>query len=371
MSMKKFSMFVLHPPPLTPPHGRRGNKAAALLFGYCLCTLVFTAEALGQGIHHPFAVGANEGAVGNISGWAGWILAQESGFYRLLTGTIRAAKENGSAIWALAGLSFAYGVFHAAGPGHGKAIITSYMVSNEKALRRGLVLSLLAALLQAIVAVAIVGIAAWLFNLTARYMTEAAHGLEIASYIGIVLLGVALVWSKGSALYVALRSFPASGIMQAFGPPKLAFETQGPRAFAADDCTDHIHGPQCGHLLAADPTKLGTDFHWKSALATVLTAGARPCSGAILVLVFTLAQGIFWLGIGATFAMSLGTALTTGSLAAFAVFLKKLAVKFSGTGSYRALVVGRFIEVAAALAVLTFGLALLLATWAGHFSARS
>ena len=90
-----------------------------------------------KGVHHPFAVGVNEGAA-SVDGVGGWILAQESGFYRLLTGAIRAVKESGSAAWMLAALSFGYGVFHAAGPGHGKAVIASYMVANERVLRRGL-----------------------------------------------------------------------------------------------------------------------------------------------------------------------------------------------------------------------------------------
>ena len=53
-------------------------------------------------------------------------------FYRALSGLIRAAKTDGSAYWSLIGISFIYGVFHAAGPGHGKAVISSYMVANER-----------------------------------------------------------------------------------------------------------------------------------------------------------------------------------------------------------------------------------------------
>ena len=58
-------------------------------------------------------------------GIAGWLIAKQAEFYRMLSGTIRAAKTDGSAVWLLMGISFAYGVFHAAGPGHGKAVISS------------------------------------------------------------------------------------------------------------------------------------------------------------------------------------------------------------------------------------------------------
>ena len=95
-------------------------------------------------------------------------MAKQAEFYRGLSGTIRAAKQDGTAVWGLFGLSFLYGVFHAAGPGHGKAVISSYMVANDETWRRGVVLSFASALLQALVAVAIVGVAAALLNATAR-----------------------------------------------------------------------------------------------------------------------------------------------------------------------------------------------------------
>ncbi len=79
-------------------------------------------------------------------------------------------------------ISFAYGIFHAAGPGHGKAVISSYLVANEETARRGIVLSFASALLQALVAVAIVGVFAWLLNATAKTMCGAEKAIEIASY---------------------------------------------------------------------------------------------------------------------------------------------------------------------------------------------
>ena len=100
-------------------------------------------------------------------GIAGWLLAKQAEFYRMLSGTIRSAKTDGSAVWLLMGISFAYGVFHAAGPGHGKAVISSYLVANEETWKRGIMLSFLSAFLQAMVAVALVGIAAALLGATA------------------------------------------------------------------------------------------------------------------------------------------------------------------------------------------------------------
>ncbi len=64
--------------------------------------------------------GAAEPQVGGI---VGWLLSKQSEFYREMSATIRAAKSDGSAVWTLLAISFAYGIFHAAGPGHGKAVI--------------------------------------------------------------------------------------------------------------------------------------------------------------------------------------------------------------------------------------------------------
>ena len=128
-----------------------------------------------------------------------WIFAKQAEFYRQFSGLIRAARADGSAAWSLLGLSFLYGMFHAAGPGHGKAVISSYLVANEETWKRGVVLSFASALLQAAVAVAIVGIAAALLNATAATMRGAVNVIEIVSYSLIVLIGVRLLWVKGRA----------------------------------------------------------------------------------------------------------------------------------------------------------------------------
>jgi nickel/cobalt exporter len=341
----------------------RGLAAARPVLPLALLCMVvlLPSQSLGQGVHHPFAVGANEGAAGSVQGVSGWILAREAGFYRLLSGAIRAAKQSGAAAWGLAGLSLAYGIFHAAGPGHGKMVIASYMLANERALRRGLVIAFGAALLQGFSAVAIVGIGAIVFRATAKHMTAAANAVEIASYAGIVILGGALVYLKGAGLLSAWRTMPA-----------VAVTAEGAaRAFLADDCAgNHVHGPGCAHFHAPDPRTLGAGFSWKSALLTMTAAGSRPCSGAILVLVFALAQGIFSIGVFAVLAMSLGTAITTAALASTAVLAKNAAVKYSKAGSGRALIAGRLFEAGAALAVLGLGLILLFAAFAGGNAAN-
>ncbi len=132
-------------------------------------------------------------------GIAGWLLAKQAEFYRMLSGTIRAAKTDGSAVWLLMGISFAYGIFHAAGPGHGKAVISSYLVANEETWKRGIALSFASAFIQALVAVLLVGIAAALLNATKATMDRAVWWIEVVSYALIALVGARLLWTKGRA----------------------------------------------------------------------------------------------------------------------------------------------------------------------------
>ena len=132
--------------------------------------------------------------------------AKQAEFYRQFSGLIRAAKADGSAAWSLMGLSFLYGIFHAAGPGHGKAVISSYLVANEETWLRGVVLSLASALLQAVVAIAVVGIAAALLNLTAPRMNSAINTIETISYALIAVIGVRLLWVKGRAFFGAVQT---------------------------------------------------------------------------------------------------------------------------------------------------------------------
>lgn len=313
--------------------------------------------------HNPFSVGISEGG-GPASGITGWILAQQAAFERVLAGAVRATRDDWHAGWTLAGYSFAYGVFHAAGPGHGKAVVASYLIANERALRRGLVISLLAAVLQGVVAIAVVGIVAAVLHQTAVQMRWTAQLVETASYAGVAGLGGWLVWCKGRALAAMLQPVPAELTPAFAGAGRAGVASGGTRRFVCDPCDDrrddHVHGPDCGHVHMPDPTTLGgTRFSMREAAGTVFAAGVRPCSGAILVLVFALSQHIFWVGVVATFAMSLGTAITTGALAALAVFAKASAVRLAGTTSRRGILLARVAELAAAAMVLFFGLALL------------
>jgi ABC-type nickel/cobalt efflux system permease component RcnA len=321
----------------------------------------------------PFG-GVRPPATEQSGGLIGWLLAKQSEFYREMSSTIRAAKSDGSAVWGLLAISFAYGIFHAAGPGHGKAVISSYLVANQETAKRGIVLSFVSAMLQSLVAVLIVAIGAWLLNITAKTMCGAERVIAIASYGLIAAFGARLVWTKGAGFIRAL---------QAHSPgPELALASasrghvhhhdhdhshDGPHDHAHHDHAHHDHGhdhvhvhdEHCGHSHGPMPGELAGPGGWSRGLSAIFAVGLRPCSGAILVLVFALAQGLFWAGIAATFVMGLGTAITVAAIAVLAVTAKGIAHRISGASDGRGALVMRGIEFAAAGLVLLFGIGLL------------
>ena len=322
--------------------------------------IVFDTAWHGLLAQNPFG-GPRPPAEPPAAGIIGWILAKQSEFYREMSGTIRAAKSDGSAVWTLLGISFAYGVFHAAGPGHGKAVISSYLVANEETARRGIVLSFASALLQALVAVAIVAVFAWLLSSTAKTMCSAEKAIEIASYGLIAAFGARLVWTKGGGFFRALQAKPAPAAADHHHDHDHhhGHDHGDHDHHHHDHAHDHVHDEHCGHSHGPTPDQLAGPGGWRRGLGTIFAVGLRPCSGAILVLVFSLAQGLFWAGIAATFVMGLGTAITVATIAIVAVSAKGLARRLSSGRDGGGALMMRGIEFGAAGLVLLFGLGLL------------
>jgi ABC-type nickel/cobalt efflux system permease component RcnA len=266
-----------------------------------------------------------------------YILTIQAGFYRGLQAAVGGLKEDGTAFTSLLWLGFAYGVFHAAGPGHGKAVISAYIIADQKALRKGFGLSVAAALVQAFVAIAIVSIVSFVLRATAATMNTLTLQVEWVSFAFVALLGGLMTWRKAGKLLgtIALARDPLAG-------PQ------------ADGC-DHVHLPP--------PEAFGGLTRWREMAAVAVSAGVRPCAGALIVLVFALAQGLFAAGVAATFAMALGTALTTGLIAALAVFAKGLALRLAGGRGAGGAVLVAGLELLAAAFVAVLGLSLLLGLW--------
>jgi nickel/cobalt transporter (NicO) family protein len=277
------------------------------------------------------------------------IAALQTAFNRDLTAALKGLKEGG-AFWWLGGISFLYGIVHAAGPGHGKVVISSYLLANEQSVRRGVLIAFAAAFVQAAVAVGLIAVLAALLNMTSTAITGAAWLFEAGSFALVAALGLYLLARKSRAALAMLRggdphAHHGHHHHHHHGRTRLAPRSLG--AAAVHDAHDQHHGRDA----ASADGKM-------SALAAIASVGIRPCSGALVILVFALAQGIFWAGIASTFVMALGTALTVAMLAALAVGAKDVARKFAGGSDRRAGQVMLVLELFAALFITALGLTL-------------
>ena len=263
-----------------------------------------------------------------------WAREKQQAFYGKLSATLRQMKGSSpaAAAWTLMLLSFGYGVFHAAGPGHGKAVISAWLLATENELKRGVLISFMSAVIQALTAIVLVSVLFLVVASVGATARNVAGVLESASYALIALLGAYLIWTALALLWrrpraaaaipaVAVTTTRQSVALHDFG----SFEPLRNQAVGAG----HVHGPDCGcshsHVPAA--ADLRGDWSFAKAFSLAFAVGIRPCTGAILVLVFANGLGLYWAGIFSAFAMAVGTFLTVSVIAAVAVYSKQLAAR--------------------------------------------
>ncbi|MBB3541728.1 nickel/cobalt exporter [Rhizobium sp. BK176] len=357
---------------------RHGLRPVALCAALVLVAGMAVAHA-----QSPLGIGTSEPSFqptgGPLAPLLLYINAQQQAFYRALTGALRAMREDSWHLWTLIGLSFAYGVFHAAGPGHGKAVISSYMIANEIELKRGVSISFVSAFLQGLVAIALVG-GAWLvLRGTGITLTAATQAMEIASFLMVILFGCWLLFRKLRVLTAGMPNREAMATSS--GPVSMMLDwkdneaqTQGSSyAFGEADALRAGHKfiagmacETCGQSHMPDPSLLGAEkFNIREAWSAIIAVGLRPCSGALLVMTFSLLNGLYLGGVLSVIAMSLGTAITVAILATLAVIAKGTAMRLAGRGSAASVWIGNSIEILGALLVIAMGALLLGASLQG------
>lgn len=271
-----------------------------------------------------------------------WIRDQQRTLHQALTAALRAVRAEGApAAWLLIGISLVYGVFHAAGPGHGKAVIATYLGTQPSRLRRGIVLSVLSALMQGVVAIVVVQVCVGLLGLGLRRAEAVGRQVETLSFALVALVGLVLAWRAGRALW---RRWQAS--RKQAGQATSPVMGRGPNtrglfgdALAAaerrdadqDESTRLNHArwqafcTDCGSMHGPDRHALETPMSWRALAGVVVSIGIRPCTGAILVLLVAHAMGMQFIGIASVLAMSVGTAAATSALAALTVYVRQAA----------------------------------------------
>lgn len=303
------------------------------------------------------------------SGVFAWLMQKQQQLHRELAAAVKGLKTGNplSAALLLGFVAFSYGVLHAAGPGHGKAVISSYVLANERTVKRGIALSFLAAGIQGLSALVIVGLLVLVLRSTSMEIKAAEGWIETVSWALVTLIGLWLLTQQVRAIISGWQGRAAAehGTHSHGGAGDQHQHQHGHHDHAhahgcgcghehhhadhdhaddnhahhgqshhhAHDHGGHGHAECCGHAHMPSPEQLQGAWSWPRALAVAFSVGIRPCTGAIVVLVFAISQGLMWAGVFATFAMALGTAITVSALAALAVGSREFATRMAGEGS--------------------------------------
>ncbi|HYE00958.1 MAG TPA: ABC transporter [Alphaproteobacteria bacterium] len=249
--------------------------------------------AAGAALANPLLPGATPEGLGPLPGPLGdlvaWINGLQRSLHRGLTVDAGAVRDGGglAAIASLIGLSFVYGVVHAAGPGHGKAVVSSYFLGRDARWSRGAAAAGLVAGVQALTGILAVGLLAALFGFRQVEVMRHATLLETVSFGLIVALGLVMVWGALTGREIHL----------------------------------HSHAHDRAHGGAGD---------WRGLFGMALAVGIRPCTGGLLVLLFCLANGIFLVGVAANLAMGLGVAISLCLIGFAGIGARRAVLHFAG-----------------------------------------
>lgn len=255
-----------------------------------------------------------------------------------VTENLRAIKKGDAPAFSISLLllSFLYGLLHAAGPGHGKAVISAYLLSTKAQLRQGIQIAFLASMMQAVTAIVITFSGLFLFHTSVRSINSSFGYFEQFSYILIALLG----------LYLLITSIKK-------------IRNRNPQSH------HHIHDEHCdcGHEHIPAPQK---PQNLKQKALTIFSIGIRPCTGALIILILAYSLELYAVAILATFLMALGTFITISIVATFAVSIQAITHKFAHTifakyqKTYTYII--DILKIGLSLFILGFGILLILAT---------
>ncbi|QUJ76699.1 hypothetical protein KDD17_01120 [Sulfitobacter albidus] len=248
---------------------------------------------------------------GGFDTLSAWAAEQQRSFQNGMALTLRALRggEPG-ALLALLGGAFAYGFFHAVGPGHGKIVVGGYGIARAVPMVRLSVIAVLASLGQALTAIVLAFGGLWLLDLGRERMVGAAEDtLAPLSYAMIAGLGIILVWR-------GLRGIRRQKAAVHAHTHDHAHHHSHGHGHGHGQGHDHHHGPgevcdSCGHRHGPSLDEVSDVQSLREAAAVIAGIAIRPCTGALFVLIITWQMGIPVMGIAATIAMALGTASVT------------------------------------------------------------
>ncbi|MEC5321332.1 nickel/cobalt transporter [Brenneria populi subsp. brevivirga] len=228
---------------------------------------------------------------------------------------------------SLMAFSLIYGVLHAIGPGHGKVIIMTYLATHPAKLKSSLKLTLAASLVQGGMAVALVTVVLGLLQLSSRTLHNSSFWMEKGSFVLVAGLGILLCFRALKQLYAAVVRPPKPAAILRVTPLEPSGRAGSAlRPAPAQRLSRHRHEADCGcgHRHLPSQEELERDGSWRTRLMVVLAMGIRPCSGAILVLLFSKVIGVYPWGVASALVMAAGTALTISVLAVLVFYCRRL-----------------------------------------------
>ena len=273
------------------------------------------------------------------------IVESQKHFHGLLAQHVKGISEDpvGHGL-TLVGLSFTYGVFHAIGPGHGKAVIVAYLGSHKESLKRGALISLLAALFQALVAILLVVVLAKLLSIKFSAVNAYADDITTVSYLLVMALGGFLFMTA------SIRQFKRMRLKQA------AAKHAHPHTHSHPHQHNHDEDTCCGghHVHQSAPQE-----SWSRSIGVIISMGMRPCAGAIVVLIYAHLVGAFEYGVLATFMMGLGTGLSIAGIALGTQLAKNWFVNLAKSGLFQSSIhTGNWLRMAGGVIIFLLGFSL-------------
>ncbi|MGD0726420.1 MAG: hypothetical protein ABSB63_12760 [Spirochaetia bacterium] len=233
-----------------------------------------------------------------------------------ITRSLRGSRSLGGLLFVIL-ISLVYGMFHAAGPGHGKTIVSSFFLANDAKLRHSFMIGYLIAGVHALAALAVVLILYYVIRgLFSTGIEQADHYIQLATFAVIAVLGAFMLVGR-------------------------------------------IRGTGHHHARARDG---GGDLTLRSLFSIAVPAGVIPCPGAVAVILFALSLHMLGVSVLAVVAISLGMGITISVTGALVILAKRGAVRvLAGGDTHRDSVVRRIVEIGGAGVLFLFGLVLFLA----------
>ena len=145
----------------------------------------------------PIPVAAQPAPSGNVLAPVGRALLDfQREANRTISQQMRAIRDGRTTAPLLLGLlmAFAYGVIHAAGPGHGKLVVMTYFLSRDARIGRGLLMGAQIAVMHVLSAIVVVVFADFLLRKGFGGAPSEVPAVRVASYGLILAIGLAMLW---------------------------------------------------------------------------------------------------------------------------------------------------------------------------------